>query len=265
MIGVASYDNSHIQAPGFTITPDDTPIAYSDSVGQGTPDPPNPPTSGTFPIKESAAAAAVGAVPPNSFPGGTTFPDGCAPFPAGYFTGTVALIRRGGPPAPAPACTFTVKAQNAEAAGAVAVVLYNHSPGALTPIVAATPQVGIPVVMLLQQHGQLIHNRLATGPVSLTWQASVTAPNPTGGLISGFSSYGTEATLTTKPDIGAPGGLIRSTWPLEDGAYATISGTSMASPHVAGALLSSSRTIRARRHRNPLDPAEQRGSGGVVW
>jgi hypothetical protein len=43
------------------------------------------------------------------------------------------------------------------------------------------------------------------------------------------------ADLILKPDIGAPGGLIRSTYPLEQGSYATISGTSMASPHVAGA------------------------------
>jgi minor extracellular serine protease Vpr len=60
--------------------------------------------------------------------------------------------------------------------------------------------------------------------------------NPTGGLISSFSSYGLSPDLALKPDIGAPGGLIRSTYPLEGGAYATISGTSMSSPHVAGGV-----------------------------
>ena len=36
-------------------------------------------------------------------------------------------------------------------------------------------------------------------------------------------------------DIAAPGVCIYSTYPIEQGAYGTISGTSMASPHVAGA------------------------------
>jgi subtilisin family serine protease len=40
---------------------------------------------------------------------------------------------------------------------------------------------------------------------------------------------------TLLPDIGAPGGSIYSTYPLELGGHATLSGTSMASPHVAGA------------------------------
>ena len=38
----------------------------------------------------------------------------------------IALIQRGGPPAPAPVCTFGVKAANAEAAGAEAVIIFNQ-------------------------------------------------------------------------------------------------------------------------------------------
>jgi hypothetical protein len=118
------------------------------------------------------------------------------------------------------------------------VVLYNNNPpnvGRFSPTVA--PGVPIPVVAISDTEGLLIHNRLVSGPVTMTWTDDTGSfTNPTGGLISSFSSYGLEAELDLKPDIGAPGGLIRSTYPLEAGAYATISGTSMASPHVAGAV-----------------------------
>jgi subtilisin family serine protease len=228
VIGVASFENSHVRAPGFTITPDDMGIAYIRAVGFGSvPAPPAPPTSGTFAIAETAAGDAVGTVPPGTLPAN----DACnavAP-PAGFFAGKIALIRRG-------TCGFSEKAKNAEAAGALAVVLYNNQPGLVTPQLATAPQVAIPVVMISQIDGEEIHNRLVTSAVDLTWHSEVTAVNPLGGLISGFSSYGPAADLTLKPDIGAPGGLIRSTYPLEDGGYNTISGTSMASPHVAGAV-----------------------------
>lgn len=45
-----------------------------------------------------------------------------------------------------------------------------------------------------------------------------------------FSNWGSAV------DVAAPGGCIYSSMPLEDGGYGTMSGTSMASPHAAGAL-----------------------------
>ena len=102
---------------------------------------------------------------------------------------------------------------------------------------AGTPPITIPVVSISAANGVLIDGRLASGPVTMTWTSLIASePQPTGGLISSFSSYGLPPDLSFKPDIGAPGGTIRSTLPLEQGGYGNISGTSMASPHVAGAV-----------------------------
>jgi hypothetical protein len=152
-----------------------------------------------------------------------------------------------------------------------AVVLYNNVAGALSPTVAGPPAITIPVVAITAANGAILNDRIAAGPTTLTWGTERgTFPNATGGLISSFSSYGTSATLELKPDIGAPGGLIRSTYPLESGGYATISGTSMSSPHVAGAvaLLRQARpTLAASGFRdilqNSADPAVWSGSPGL--
>nr|MBA2354634.1 S8 family serine peptidase [Acidobacteriota bacterium] len=164
--------------------------------------------------------------------------------PPGSLTGAAALIRRG-------FCTFYEKAISAQNAGAAVVVLYNNAPGPLNPSVITPtdppgrPAVTIPVVGISDVNGALIDSRLQVGgpdSVTLTWTSEILEfPNiPNGGLISSFSSYGLSPDLTIKPDIGAPGGAIRSTYPLdhpggEDG-YATLSGTSMSSPHTTGAV-----------------------------
>jgi hypothetical protein len=146
--------------------------------------------------------------------------------------GKIALIRRG-------TCGFYNKAINAQRAGAIGVVLYNNAAGALNPTVAPVPvgaePVMIPVAAITAADGASIFSGLATDH-TLTWTDQVLeAPLATAGLISDFSSFGTDAELGLKPDIGGPGGQIYSTWPHQQfGGHNTISGTSMASPHVAG-------------------------------
>ena len=259
VIGVASYDNSHVQISAFTISPDNTSIGYMPATAA-----PAPPTSGSFPMARTGSVASTN--------------DACnavAP-PSGSLTGLVVLIRRG-------SCTFYEKSRNAQLAGAAGVVIYNNCPpncGLFSGTVALQPAAGapqipiaIPVVTISDTQGALIDSRLAAGGVTMTWTAgTIGIVNPTGGLISSFSSYGTDAELGLKPDIGAPGGLIRSTWPLEQtgGGYATISGTSMASPHVAGAvaLLKQARpSLPAGMIRsilqNSADPKDWFGAPGI--
>lgn len=192
------------------------PIGYANAAAA-----PPAPTTGSLPMSKTA-----GATPPHPVSG----TDACSALPADSLDGTAVLIRRGG-------CTFHAKALNAQNAGAEAVVLYNNAAGRFAPTVAGTPAITIPVVAISDSEGLLIHDRLNAGPVTMTWTDETgTFQNATGGLISSFSSYGLPPDLSFKPDLGAPGGLIRSTWPMESGEYATISGTSMSSPHVAGSV-----------------------------
>jgi minor extracellular serine protease Vpr len=251
VIGVASFDNAQAS---FTVN--GTPYGYNQATGS-----PIAPTSGSLPMAKTWGGAAPN--PPNSTTA-TPVDDGCAALPADSMTGKAVLIRRG-------TCSFYQKAFNAQEAGAAAVVLYNNQAGAINPTVAGTPAITIPVVAITAAQGVTLHNLIAAGPTTLVWTAdSVGFPFGTGGLISGFSSFGLSADLNLKPNIGAPGGGIFSTYPLELGGAATLSGTSMSAPHVAGGVAlilqarpnTSSNAMMARL-QNSADPKNWSGNAGL--
>jgi subtilisin family serine protease len=225
VIGVASFDNTHTTLPAFTVSPDARRVGYSSAAGA-----PQAPVTGSLPLARTGTP--------------TTPNDACVPLPPGSLTGRAALVRRG-------ACGFAVKAANAQAAGAAGVILYNNAAGRLNITVAGPVAIVIPVVAITASDGLVLDGRIAAGPTDLTWSSLlVSEPQATGGLISSFSSYGVAPDLSFKPDLGAPGGSVRSTLPLEQGGYGNLSGTSMSSPHVAGAV---ALLLQARPHASPAD------------
>jgi minor extracellular serine protease Vpr len=205
VIGTASFDNAQ---RSFTVA--GAPYGYNPATGS-----PLPPTSGSVEMAKTGTTS--------------TADDGCTPI-AADLTGKAVLIRRG-------TCSFYIKASNAQTAGAAAVVLYNNAAGALNASVAGTPPITIPVVGITAAQGAALDAAIGAGTTTLNWADQyVSYPAGTGGLISGFSSFGMAVDLSIKPQIGAPGGGILSSYPLERGAQAVLSGTSMSSPHVAGGV-----------------------------
>ncbi len=164
--------------------------------------------------------------------------EGCNDFPAGTFTGAIALIDRGD-------CTFADKVNNAEAEGAVGVIVVNNEPG--SPVrMGGLQGTTIPAVMISLSDGQDV--RTAMGGIAnpqATLHATsvaVTFDNALGDIVSTFSSRGPAEVDVLKPDVSAPGQSILSAWRVDGDpgtgdpvTYNIISGTSMASPHTAGA------------------------------
>lgn len=159
--------------------------------------------------------------------------DGCLPLPENTpdLSEYLVVIRRG-------TCTFATKENNVVNFGAKYIWFYNSR---TTPVVY--PDISYPLsdgyAMITAEDGEWIVNQFKAGG-----NATINFPDSPqkggvdntvgGGKLSTFTSWGPTYEAQMKPEIAAPGGYIYSTYPLNQGGYAILSGTSMASPYIAG-------------------------------
>ncbi|MEH7155366.1 S8 family serine peptidase [Neobacillus drentensis] len=137
-----------------------------------------------------------------------------------HVDGKMVLLKRG-------ILTFSQKAENAQKAGAKAILIYNNMSGGRFMGNLDT-QLTIPVGALSKGDGVILQKAVKKQTISARVSVSEESDQ-----LADFSSRGpVTGTWEIKPDIVAPGVAINSTIP---GGYLSLQGTSMAAPHVAGA------------------------------
>jgi subtilisin family serine protease len=169
---------------------------------------------------------------------GCSLSSGANPFPPGAFTGAIALIARG-------ACEFTDKVANAQLAGAVGVVVYNSAAGGdnlqSMGTGARAAEVTIPSWFMRHSDG-LAMDAFATAHAGAAARYTLRGhpAAAAGDVLASFSSVGPTQDKTLKPDVVAPGvdvlssGYAAAPFPGNLTGFGSASGTSMATPHVAG-------------------------------
>ena len=177
----------------------------------------------------TTVGVAVGDFP--ALPAGTyglsdTNSTGCTSFPAASLTGTLALVDRG-------SCTFSTKVRNAVAAGATAVLVVNNVAG--DPSAMGFDGLGgdvYPAVMIGLTDGAALRvSGATTASVTAAFSEFLNVANKD--ILAGFSSQGpTNVDMAIKPDLTSVGVNVLSSIPGGDWAF--FSGTSMATPHIAG-------------------------------
>ena len=143
-------------------------------------------------------------------------------FAAVDVSGKLALVARG-------ELAFTEKETNAYNAGAVGMIVFDNAEGDL---IYMQGNGLIPMIFISKANGLTLRDQ-ETRTLSVSSEYQEFTETSDGGLMSSFSSLGVAPDLTLKPEITAPGGYVYSTLP--GNTYGSMSGTSMASPHMAGA------------------------------
>lgn len=144
--------------------------------------------------------------------------------------GKIVILSRGN-------MSYVEKHQYAEAAGALGLIVYNSEDGMMY-MDLSTSTATIPCVFISKNSGDAIrefaekqNDGTYTGKITFNAKPSIHYGDGSVAM-SEFSSWGVPGALILKPEITAPGGNIYST--LDEGTYGSMSGTSMASPQIAG-------------------------------
>lgn len=158
----------------------------------------------------------------------------CAALPADSLAGRIALILRG-------VCTFEDKLNNAQAAGALAALIYTDKDRP-SPITMAAGSATLPALMIGYQDGINLKQQLGAGSQAVL-QFTSTAVSVSADALADFSAKGPNLDSAIKPDLVAvgtniytaaetidPEGIIYNT-----SGYSVEQGTSFSAPLVAGA------------------------------
>ena len=143
-----------------------------------------------------------------------------AKYPEGL-AGKIVLVKRG-------SLTFQDKFNNIAGSKPAGFIVYNNVPGDSLVVMSLATD-GVPAAFISQADGEAMlaaaDHHLSVAP------GKVVAPSSKHSM-SSFSSWGVTPDLRLKPEVSAPGGNIYSSVP--GGTYEFMSGTSMATPQMAG-------------------------------
>ena len=157
-----------------------------------------------------------------------------AKYPEGL-AGKIVLVKRG-------SLTFQAKFNNIADSKPAGFILYNNVPGDSLVVMSLATD-GVPAAFISQADGEAM---LAADDHHLSVAPGKVVPPSSKYSMSAFSSWGVTPDLRLKPEVSAPGGNIYSAVP--GGTYEFKSGTSMATPQMAGV----SAVVLQRVQNDPL-------------
>ncbi|HXI89836.1 MAG TPA: S8 family serine peptidase [Blastocatellia bacterium] len=169
----------------------------------------------------------------------------CQGIQAGSLNGMIALIERGN-------CDFVTKINAAASAGARAAIIFNRdasedtagsSGGGDNLFTMLANGTTIPSFFVIRSKGLALRDFVRANPGATVSIAVFGSGSFTPDVIADFSSRGPSSVEGLKPDVAAPGVIIysaaartgSSSGVVDPSGFLAISGTSQATPHVAGA------------------------------